>query len=116
MEFNSDFAFDLLVGQMAEKQLADILQGKRIEVKRDRRAAETGRVFVEYESRGKRSGIATSQAEYYCFEFAGVFLLISTVALKAICRQYIGTEYDICGGDNNTSKGILLPITALFFQ
>ena len=113
MEFNSTFAFDLVVGQMAEKKLAEVLQGKRIEVKSDKVAHKTGRVFVEYESRGKKSGLATTQADYYCFEVSGVFILISTPALKAICRKYIGTEHDIRGGDSNTSKGILLPLLEL---
>ena len=33
--------------------------------------------------------------------------------LKNICRCYIGTNRDVRGGDNNTSKGVLVPITEL---
>jgi hypothetical protein len=113
MQYNSTFAFDLIIGQVAEKALAKVLQEKRVEVKSDKLAHKTGRVFVEYESRGKKSGLATTQADYYCFEVRGVFILISTPTLKEICRKYIGTEHDIRGGDNNTSKGILLPILEL---
>jgi hypothetical protein len=113
MQFNSDFKFDLLIGNEVEGYLGQILNGKRIEVKSDRKAHKTGRVFVEYESRGKKSGLATTQADYYCFEVSGVFILISTPTLKAICRKYIGTEHDIRGGDSNTSKGILLPLLEL---
>ena len=113
MQFNNDFAFDLIVGQMAEKELAAVLQDKRIEVKSDKRAHKTGQFFVEYESRGKRSGIATTQADYYCFEVRGIFILVSVPTLKIIARKYIGTERDVKGGDSNTSKGILLPILDL---
>jgi len=113
MQFNSDFRFDLLVGNEVEGQLGLILNGKRIEVKSDKRAHRTGQVFVEYESRGKRSGIATTQADYYCFEVQGIFILVSVPTLKIIARKYIGTERDVRGGDNNTSKGILLPILDL---
>ena len=113
MQFNNDFAFDLIVGQMAEKELAAVLQDKRIEVKSDKLAHRTGQVFVEYESRGKRSGIATTQADYYCFEVRGIFILVSVPTLKIIARKYIGTERDVKGGDSNTSKGILLPILDL---
>ena len=113
MQFNNDFRFDLLVGNEVEGQLGLILNGKRIEVKSDKRAHKTGQFFVEYESRGKRSGIATTQADYYCFEVKGIFILVSVPTLKIIARKYIGTERDVKGGDSNTSKGILLPILDL---
>lgn len=113
MEFCSDFRFDLLVGNEVEGQLGLILNGKRIEVKSDKLAHKTGNVFVEYESRGKRSGIATTQADYYCFEVQGTFILISVPRLKIIARKYIGTDKDIRGGDENTSKGVLLPVLDL---
>ena len=113
MEFCSDFRYDLEVGQLAEHALANLLVNKRIEVKSDKRAHRTGQVFVEYESRGKPSGIATTQADYYCFEVQGTFILVSVPRLKIIARNYINTAKDIRGGDNNTSKGILLPIADL---
>lgn len=113
MEFCSDFRYDLEVGQLAEHALADVLVNKRIEVKSDKLAHKTGNVFVEYESRGKRSGIAITQADYYCFEVQGTFILISVPRLKIIARKYIGTDHDIRGGDKNTSKGVLLPVLDL---
>jgi len=69
---------------------------------------------VEYSSRGKLSGISTSEAEYYCFCLGDTFHLIKTEDLKKVCRKYINTNRDILGGDSNTSKGILLPIKELF--
>jgi hypothetical protein len=116
MEFCSDFRFDLLVGNEVEGQLGLILNGKRIEVKSDKLAHKSLNVFVEYESRGKRSGISTTQADYYCFEVQGTFILISVPRLKIIARKYIGTKRDIRGGDENTSKGILLPIVDLISE
>jgi len=112
MEFNSDFKYDLRVGQVAEEQLAFLL-GSNIEVKSDQKAHITGNVFIEYESRGKRSGIATSEAEYYCIVILNRFIILPKDELKSICRKYIGTNRDVLGGDNNTSKGILLPIKDL---
>jgi hypothetical protein len=67
MKHNNDFRYDLEVGQIKENELASIIQGKKIEVKTDLQAHETGNVYVEYESRGKPSGIAISQSDYYCF-------------------------------------------------
>jgi hypothetical protein len=114
MNYNNDFKHDLEVGQVYEKELGNLLQ-KKVEVKRDFRCLETKNVFVEYESRGKPSGIATSEADYYCFWFSDVHcVIIKTHKLKEHCRKWIGTNRDVLGGDNNTSKGILLPITIFF--
>ena len=113
MEYNSDFKYDLKVGQMKEKALGDIFAGASIEVKYDMKALSTGNIFVEYESRGKPSGIATSQAEWYCYCFDATYHLIKASDLKERCREYIGTRRDVRGGDSNTSKGILLPVKKL---
>ena len=116
MNFNNDFKFDLQVGQTYENQLAELLE-KKIEVKRDFRAMETHNIFVEYESRGKASGIATSEAEWWCYWLSEKhFVVIEKNELKILCRKYLGTRRDVKGGDSNTSKGILLPIEELFKQ
>lgn len=113
MNYNSDFKYDLKVGQVAEKYLAEILQNKKVEVKRDLKAHITGNVFIEYSSRGKPSGIATSQAEFYCIEIQKKLIILPAEQLKEKCRAFLNTNKDITGGDNNSSKGILLPIQEL---
>ena len=114
MKHNNNFKYDLEVGQVAENWLAEILQGKKIEVKRDLQAHKTGNIFVEYESRNKPSGLATSQADYYCYFLSDEhFVIIESDRFKKICRSFINTKRDIRGGDSNTSKGILLPINCL---
>jgi len=115
MKQNSDFRYDLKVGQVKEKELADILSTKTIEVKYDLQALKTGNVFVEYYNlrSNKPSGISTTEADYYCFAIKDTFHLIKTDVLKNRCRKYIGTKKDILGGDENTSKGIILPINEL---
>jgi len=114
MIFNNDFKYDLKVGQVAEEQLAELLTNKKIEVKRDLKAIVTGNIYVEYFSRGKLSGISRSEADYYCYFLTdGRMFLIKTEELKNLCRVYIGTSRDKAGGDSNTSKGILLPLSDL---
>lgn len=113
MKYNSDFRFDLEIGNSKENELASIFQNSRVEVKFDQKALETGNIFVEYESRGNASGIATSEAEWYCYAFGDNFHLIPAQRLKELCRKYVGTRRDKRGGDSNTSKGILLPIKEL---
>ena len=113
MKYNNDFAYDLKIGRLKESELGRILTRKTIELKRDLQAHKTGNVFIEYASRGKPSGIATTKSDYYCFCIRKSFILIGTTSLKKRCRKYIDTELDINGGDLDSSKGILLPITEL---
>lgn len=114
MKYNKDFKYDLKVGQVAEERLGDILQNKTIEVKRDLQAIQTGNIFIEYESRNKPSGIATTQAHYWCYFINNSrMFIIETNELKELTRKYIKTKRNIVGGDMNSSKGILLPLTDL---
>ena len=114
MDYNSDFKYDLKIGQVKEKELGDIFKNKTIEVKYDLKALKTGNVYVEYSSRFKPSGIATTTANYYCFCFGDTYHIIETEILKNRCRKYFKTDRDKNGGDNNSSKGILLPLEELF--
>ena len=113
MKYCSDFKYDLEIGQIKEKELAEIFTNATIEVKNDLAAHKTGNVFVEYESRNKPSGISKSQSDYYCFCFNDSYHIIKTEELKELCRKYLNTKRDVLGGDENTSKGILLPIKDL---
>jgi hypothetical protein len=59
------------------------MTNKTIEVKCDRIAVKTGNVYIEYESRGKPSGISTSQADYWVYKFDEESAVIfKTEALK----------------------------------
>ena len=110
MKHNSDFKYDLEIGLSYETALYELL-GKKIEVKRDFQCFETGNIFVEYESRNKPSGIATSEADYYCYWLSEKhFVMVEKDELRRLCRKYLKSTRDVYGGDSNTSKGILLPL------
>ena len=113
MKHNSDFRYDLEIGELKEIELAKILSNSTVEVKTDFIAKKTGNVIVEYQSTGKASGMSTSESDYYCFCIDESFIIIPSKELKQRCRKYIGTDRDVLGGDSNTSKGILLPVTEL---
>lgn len=126
MDYNSDFKYDLALGQLGEGWVGKMLSSKTIEVKFDFACYRTGNLYIEYESRGKPSGIATTKADYWMLIAStqkGVELktqlrdiekddilfsvLLSTEHLKELCR----TKYyrkDVSGGDNNTSTGVLI--------
>ena len=112
MKYNNDFKHDLEVGQIGEKALANIIENKKLEVKTDLQATKTGNVFVEYESRGKLSGISKSQADFYCFIVSNhQIVMLDTNRLKDITRRYWHRR--VRGGDSNTSKGVLVPVKEL---
>lgn len=119
MNFNSDFKFDLHVGQVHEEKLARILKEKKIEVKTDFIAHKTGNIAVEYMCRGKPSGIATTQADYYAFiiphaSCKEIVLLVDVVELKKISRLFYKNGKTKNMGDSNQSVSVLIPIDKLF--
>lgn len=117
MEYNSDFKHDLEWGILGEKTVADIVAGDKTEVKSERDIwVKTGNHFVEIESRNKPSGICTTQAKYWSINFYKddkfCFNITVTVDdLKKIVLKY--KKRRVRGGDNNTSWGILIPITGI---
>mgnify|MGYP003650835229 FL=1 len=111
MKHNGEFSYDLLLGQRGEGLLADILKlnGDKIEVKTDYKATRTGNLFIEYENRGKASGLATSRADYWAFIISNEqIIIVETNKLKTLCRD--NNLSRVNGGDSNTSKGVLLPL------
>lgn len=114
MIHSNDFKYDLKVGQQFENELEDVLNNKKLEVKTDFRALETGNIFVEYQSRGKPSGLQTSQSDYYVFILSkDYFIFISTDVLKGVLREVYNERGYVMGGDSNTSHGVLVPVKRL---
>lgn len=118
MTYNNDFKFDLEFGVLdGETWFHDLVSEKKIEVKSDRRTQETGNVYIEYWSRGKPSGISTSQSDYYVYKVAeDEAIIISTSKLKQKLKQLVNegkARMDVKGGDNNTSRGILCKLNDL---
>ena len=68
MEYNSNFRYDLKEGKLkGETKFHEMLSDSTIEVKYDRRTRKSKNVYIEYESRGKKSGIRTTQADYWTY-------------------------------------------------
>lgn len=81
----------------------------KIEVKSDKQAALTGNLAIEYECNNKKSGIASSTADFYIYfivfdNYEEVFK-IPLDELKKIVKKCKKTT----GGDGNRSKMYLLP-------
>ena len=111
---DSRFDINLLEGKVSESELFDILQ--TVEVKKDFKTHQTGNIAVEFESRGKPSGIATTEAKWWAFVLVNkdfdntMITLFKTDELMKACRKYVNTNRDVYGGDDDTSRMILLPL------
>lgn len=117
MEFNSDFKYDLEFGKLeGESWFHNLVTNKKIEVKCDRQAEFTGNVFIEFKSRGKLSGLATTESDYYVYKYNdNQAFIIQTDYLKKRCKELVRRNKAkiIKGGDNNSSEGLLISIKDL---
>ena len=115
MKHNNNFEYDLEFGQEGEDIIADIFENKKIEVKRDNWVGRTGNIAIEYKSRGKPSGIATTQADYWIIMFSREYqdkfmFIIETQRLKEVTKKYFNKGSIKKMGDSNTSSAVLIPI------
>lgn len=123
MENVSDFRTDLEFGQEAERILGGYLRNGSFEIKRDRMMHRTGRLYIEWQSRGKASGVAMDDINpiwLYCSDditfgfFMDASHLREAIKLyKAECEE--GLVEPPCdwrkeGGDENTSLGALIDV------
>ena len=117
--FNNDkrFDIDLAYGQVFEKKIADILGQSKLEVKTERdKWKQTGNIVIEYESRGKPSGIITTEAEYWVHNLALDNEIVLSFILKvSTLRKYIAQHNprSVRGGDDMTSKLYLIKLVYL---
>ena len=129
-----NFDKDLKDGQQAEKEVMERLQhhfpeisgfqlstskgydieamldGERItfEVKNDLMAPKTGNVAIEYESRGKASGIATTVADYWVYKIGDRCWMLPTRLLRQKLLEEKNYHRDVAGGDPGSNTRMLL--------
>ena len=86
----------------------------KYECKADRMAHKTGNLCIEYQSRGKPSGISTSEADYWIYMLVAPDGAVSDTfkipgdILKEEIEKKSYTR-DVSGGDNWTNKMYLFP-------
>ena len=112
MKYSSSFTYDLTVGEKGEDWVDLIFNKKEfIEVKTDRLAHKTGHIFIEYESRGKDSGITVTTAEWfvtYFKYFNEIWYIKSNKLRKLISENNFKTHTD-SGDFGSNTKGYLIP-------
>lgn len=129
IEYNDDWRYDLKVGQEGESFISKLLSKGEgcytVEVKLDKRAHSTGNFFIEYESRGKPSGLKTSIADYYALMTVdqNLVMIVRTDHLKKALKSWQqrcveadkppDKTWQKRGGDGLTSVGMLIPVAEL---
>lgn len=108
-----------MLGQLKEHEISQIFSNKKIEVKTDFMAQETGNIALEYESRGKPSGIAVTEADFYAYclplaNFQNIIIFMEINELKRLAREYWSKGNIKKMGDENTSVSVLIPLNKLF--
>jgi hypothetical protein len=79
----------------------------KAEVKADFRSAETGNAAVEFESRGKPSGITVTQADYWVMNFSGEWYSIRVEKLLELIGQRKFFR-EVSGGDRGSNTKMFL--------
>ena len=107
------FDIDLEYGKVREKQVADMLQDKKIEVKSERGMwQKTGNIAIEYQSYGKPSGIAATESDYWFHNLCIGKDEYCTLVKKII--DNLDYKRSVSGGDHNASKMYLVNLQKLF--
>jgi len=107
------FDIDLSEGKARESSLASILceRSTKVEVKSDKKCRHTGNLFIEFEQPSGPSGIATTEAGWWAFEFLDdCWLALPTQRVKELARRAYREGRIRQGGDYNNYRGVLVPI------
>lgn len=119
IEDRKKFDLDLEYGQVREDVVSEMLQDKKIEVKSERGMwMDTGNICIEYQSYGKPSGIAATEADFWFHNLCigeDIFatLIFKVDNLKKIIDN-LDSKRSVSGGDHNASRMWLLNIQKLF--
>jgi hypothetical protein len=76
------------------------------EIKFDEMSSDTGNIAIEYESRGKKSGISTTKATYWVQFFDNTFHIVSVEALRE--KMLLLKHRDVVGGDPGSNTKMYL--------
>jgi hypothetical protein len=117
MNNDKRFDIDLSFGQCFEQKVADMLQNSKIEVKTERdKWKDTGNIVIEFESRGRPSGIASTEADYWFHNLVvGEDIIMTLVFPIKTLRDYITRKHPrmVRGGDDMTSRLYLIKLQDL---
>ena len=107
------FDIDLSEAKKRERSLAAILasKGMKVEVKSDKECRNTGNLFIEFEQPSGPSGIATTEAEWWAFEYHDdCWLIVPVHRVRQLARRAYRLGQIRRGGDHDKYRGVLVPL------
>jgi hypothetical protein len=112
------FDFDIVDGAGQEGAVQTLLTAPdKCELKSDYTVSETQNVAIEFECRGKPSGISATEASHWALRLSGatyrgdVIVILDTRRLRYIAENHSCRITD--GGDGGVAKMYLVPVTRL---
>tara|TARA_R100000808_G_scaffold14703_1_gene34555 strand:+ start:131 stop:754 length:624 start_codon:yes stop_codon:yes gene_type:complete len=131
--YNNDnkFDVDLAFGNIYEEEFVNLLEeiGWKAEIKTERDSGDkkdwgqTNNIAIEFSSRGKKSGILTTEAEWWVQiltkdDKCRAIVMLPTKVLKEKIKtlKEKGEIRETRGGDDNTSGLALIPLNKLLLE
>jgi hypothetical protein len=117
-EYEPKFDVDYAVGKQGELFVMSLIRSlgtERIEVKTDEKAGRYRNAYIEFECRGRPSGIRTTASEFWAFVFPGdVALIAKTSAVRDLFIDALarGKTRQLLRGSHPT-QGAVVPLTHL---
>lgn len=107
----SDLGFCVQAGPSGYFPGYDLAAAIKIEVKTDKKAAETGNVFVELGDNGQPSGLRVTHADAWVFVLGNEIVLIRTATLRALAERHPVRHYVLA--DGKRKSGVLIAVDVL---
>lgn len=117
-----NFVNDVKVGELGEQLVNAIFHDEtvKVEVKKDDWTTKTGNIAIEFECRGKPSGISITKADFWCHVVGHYFVLVFPVDfLRKVCdnlkydENYVKNVGDKNSSGEKVAKVVLIPWTEL---
>jgi hypothetical protein len=111
-DIKKNFQKDLKRGKEQENLIKDLFEGDSFEIKSDYMAHTTGNIAIEIQCRGKDSGITTTESDHWVYKVIepNLVIIFETAKLRKFVEDNMKIYRVIMGGDDNSSKMMLIPI------
>lgn len=111
-DIKKNFSRDMKRGNEQQKLVMDIFEGESFEIKSDFMAHRTGNIAIEIQCRGKDSGIRTTESDHWVYKITkpDIIIILNTKRLRKFVDENMDKYKIIMGGDDRSSKMMLIPI------
>lgn len=111
-DIKKNFRKDIERGHNQQSLVMDVFEKDSFEIKSDFMAHKTGNLAIEFQCRGKDSGIRKTGADYWVYKITepDLIIIFHTEKLRKFVEDNMDKYKVIMGGDDKSSKMMLIPI------